>query len=107
MRTLGVSAVADGDERLNASTAIGAAAPERPGVTESDIGDHVGDRSTALTMIACPIQSRAHAVSVPERLSDIGNSDALFLPPFNRAGPDCFYIELVSLSTLARLLSHT
>ncbi len=57
MRVLGVSAVAEDDERLRGSTDIGAVAPERPDVTTSDTRDDHGDRSTAPTMIACLIST--------------------------------------------------
>ena len=52
MRVLGVSAVADGDERLDASPDIGAAAPERPGLVKPCTADDQGDRHTAPIVIA-------------------------------------------------------
>ena len=52
MRALGLRAVADGDERHDASPDIGAAAPERPGVTKPDTSDDHGDRHAAPIMIA-------------------------------------------------------
>ena len=56
MRTLGVSAVADGDERLGTSPDNGAAAPERLGVrlavTQPDTRDDHGDRHAAPILIA-------------------------------------------------------
>ncbi|MCY4559523.1 MAG: hypothetical protein OXF79_24770 [Chloroflexi bacterium] len=50
--TLGVSAVADDDQRCDASPDIGAAMPERLGITSPAVRDDNDDRSTALTMIA-------------------------------------------------------
>ena len=83
MRVLGVSAVADGDERhdtapdiaaadgderYDASPDTGAASPERPGVTEPRTRDDHGDRSTAPAMIACPIRSRCTSLRArPDR----------------------------------------
>ena len=52
VRVLGVSAVADGDERLDASPDIGAAAPERPGLVKPCTADDQGDRHTAPIVIA-------------------------------------------------------
>ena len=56
MRTLGVSAVADGDERLGTAPDNGAAAPERLGVrlavTQPDTRDDHGDRHAAPILIA-------------------------------------------------------
>jgi len=52
VRVLGVSAVADGDERHDASPDIGAAAPERRVVTAPDTRDDLRDRPAAPTMIA-------------------------------------------------------
>ena len=52
MCTLGVSAVADGDERRDALPGIGVAAPERPGVNAPDTRDEHGDRPAAPIAIA-------------------------------------------------------
>ena len=52
MCTLGVSAVADGDERHDAEPDIGGAAPERPGVTASDSDHDDGDMPAAPIAIA-------------------------------------------------------
>ena len=52
---LPVSAVADGDARRDASPDIGAAGPERPGITTPDTRDQHGDRPTAPFVIAEPL----------------------------------------------------
>ena len=52
MRVPGVSAVADGDERHDASPDTGAAAPERRVVTAPDTRDDHSDQPAAPTMIA-------------------------------------------------------
>ena len=52
MRALGLRAVADGDERRDASPDTGAAAPERPGVARPDTRDDHGDRHAAPIVIA-------------------------------------------------------
>ena len=52
MRALGLRAVADCDKRLGTLPDIGAAAPERPGVTRPDTADDHGDRHAAPIVIA-------------------------------------------------------
>ena len=53
---LPVSAVADGDERRDASPDIGDAGPERPGITTPDTRDEHGDRIATPFVIAEPLR---------------------------------------------------
>ena len=53
---LPVSAVADGDELRDASPDIGAAEPERPGITTPDTRDEHGDRIATPFVIAEPLR---------------------------------------------------
>ena len=107
MGVLGVSAVADGDERHDALSDIDAAASERLAVTAPGTRDEHDDRLAAPTMIASPI--RLHFTPLrarPDRPSAL-RPPVSFLPQFKRAGPDRFYIEPVSRSTLTRFGFHT
>lgn len=129
MRVLGVSAVADCDERHDDSPDIGTVAPERRVVTAPDTRDDYGDRLAAPTMIACPFSVQAGTSSAPrdcflclrlEVRDDLrhrcgtctASADAkASIDPIacvaRSWGPDRFYIELVSRATLARFGFHT
>ena len=149
MRVLGVSAVADGDERHDALPDRCAAVPERPDVTKSNTRDDYGDRpAEPIPFVSlctyrdgdgdgapsvCPAESFAVLSNLPApspsvRLAQLFaaqsapraapsspaadqpsalRTPAPFLPQFKKAGPDRFYIEPVSRSTLPRFGSHT
>ena len=107
VRTLAVSAVADGDERRDALPDVGDAVPVRPGVTTPDTRGDDGDRSTALTMIACPIGSRRTPSRAP-RARPAHCRRRPFPPRSSGWALTPFYSPLKSpLYALRRFGSHT
>ena len=91
MRVLGVSAVANGDERHDASPDIGVAAPERPVVTTPDSDDDDGDRPAAPIAIARASALPPGCRSANRRLlAAVARLPAADNPPrlVHRAGPD-------------------
>ena len=95
MFTLVVGAVADGDERCDASPDIDAAAPERLGVTMPDTGDDDGDRPAApiasASLCTSPVllSARAPARSPQslDRLTAKPDSRSSFTSPSPSAAP--------------------